>query len=263
MRLLGVALFLALAGSVASADEGTTPPAEPRPEPVKAKVPLRLVRMLPETHQALLFDRQRGTHVLAEIGGTVDGFRVADIDDDEVTLEGASGEIVLTAPPRWHGDESDDRPAHHAERAERREAKAEPQPEDPYTADDSPVPVPVADSAAPPIADDPAPAPAPAPTSSTISRLELRLAMANFSKLAASFRGGFVADGVKVDGVTEGSLFARAGLRAGDLVRAVDNQPLHSIDDAADLYARAGSARNITIQVVRGGKPLTLRVAIQ
>jgi hypothetical protein len=135
MRLVGVVLFVALAGSVASADEGT-PAVEPRPEPVKAKVPLRLVRMLPETHQALLFDRQRGTHVLAEIGGTVNGFKVADIDDDEVTLEGAAGEVVLTAPPRWRGDDraerdSDDRPARHEARPERLEAKAEPQPEDP------------------------------------------------------------------------------------------------------------------------------------
>ncbi len=319
MRLVGSVLFLALAASVAFADDAK--PADPKPEAetapaptVKAKVPLRVVRVLPDTHQALLFDKERGTHVLAEVGGTVDGFKVEDIDDDEVTLEGASGEVVLTAPaPRWR--QGDDRPERserraerHVARAERREGKAEPQPEDPYAdppvravdapeevraveapVDPSPAPTaaPVAAAPAPAPAETPAPTPAetpaPAPVATpavaapppapadvdeapgltTIPRVELRAALSNFGKLSAAFHGSFVANGVKVDGVTEGSLFARVGLRAGDIVRAVDNIPLHSIDDAADLYARAGTARNITIQVVRGGKPLTLRVTFQ
>jgi type II secretory pathway component PulC len=103
----------------------------------------------------------------------------------------------------------------------------------------------------------------PEPTTTMIRRPELRAALADFGKLAASFHGGFVAGGVRVDGTTDGSLFARVGLRPGDIVRAVDNLPLRSLDDAADLYARAGTARNITIQLLRAGKPLTLRVAVQ
>ena len=64
------------------------------------------------------------------------------------------------------------------------------------------------------------------------------------------------------DSVAPASLFARAGLRAGDVVTAVDGRPLRSIDDAAELYARAGTARNIAIQVVRADKPITLHIAI-
>src|SRR5215510_10466815 len=101
MRLAVAVVFVALAGSVAVAEDAKPSDPPPPPAPAKAKVPLRVVRMLPETHQALLFDKEHDTHVLADVGGTVNGFKVEDIDDDEVTLEGAAGEIVLTAPPAW------------------------------------------------------------------------------------------------------------------------------------------------------------------
>ena len=57
-------------------------------------------------------------------------------------------------------------------------------------------------------------------------------------------------------------MFAKAGLRNGDVITAVDGQPVKSIDDAADLYIRAGSAKSAKVQLVRGGKPMTLRLAI-
>ena len=46
---------------------------------------------MPETHQALLYDKAAGTHVLVEVGKSVDGFTVEDIDEDEVTLVGDGG----------------------------------------------------------------------------------------------------------------------------------------------------------------------------
>ena len=56
MRVARVLLFLALSGAVAHADDAK--PADPHPAdaaPARAKIPLRVVRMLPETKQALLF----------------------------------------------------------------------------------------------------------------------------------------------------------------------------------------------------------------
>ena len=58
-------------------------------------------------------------------------------------------------------------------------------------------------------------------------------------------------------------MFARAGLRAGDVITAVDGKPMRGLDDAAELYAQASSLRAVSLQVVRGGKPVTLRVSIQ
>jgi S1-C subfamily serine protease len=97
----------------------------------------------------------------------------------------------------------------------------------------------------------------------TLSRGDVRLALADFAKLTASVHGAFTPAGVRIDGLAAGSIFVKAGLKSGDLVTAVDGKPIKSLDDAADLYVRATSARNISIQIVRNGKPTTLRVTIQ
>ena len=91
MRLVVGFLALTLSGSIALADEANTPEPQPEPAPAtvvapKAKTGLRVVRILPESNQALLFDKNRGTHVLAEVGSTIAGYTVDAIDEDEVTL---------------------------------------------------------------------------------------------------------------------------------------------------------------------------------
>ena len=101
------------------------------------------------------------------------------------------------------------------------------------------------------------------PTPPRFSRGELDVALADFARLTAGVHGGFSASGVAIDRVGEGTIFRRAGLRAGDLITSVDGAPLRTLDDAANLYARAATARAITAQVVRAGKPVTLNVVIQ
>jgi len=96
-----------------------------------------------------------------------------------------------------------------------------------------------------------------------LSRRDVEAALADFGRLTASIRGSFSASGVVVDAVSDGTLFQRAGLRAGDVIASVDGIRLRSLDDAANLYARASSASAITAQIVRGGKPMTLHVAIR
>src|SRR5205823_9150887 len=96
----------------------------------------------------------------------------------------------------------------------------------------------------------------------TLSRADVSAALSDFGKLAASFRGTFTPAGARIDSLMPASIFARAGLRSGDVITAVDNVPLHTLDDAASLYARAGSARNVAIQLLRADKPITLHVAI-
>jgi S1-C subfamily serine protease len=66
-----------------------------------------------------------------------------------------------------------------------------------------------------------------------------------------------------VEAVGGGTIFAHAGLLPGDLITAVDGTPLRSLDDAANLYARAPSAKTLSANIVRGGTPLTLHVVIR
>lgn len=494
MRLAAGVLALALIAPVARAQDTTSPePARPAGDSAHARLPFRVVRVMPESRQALLFDRRRATHVLAEIGGKLEGYTVEDIDDETVTLRRDGQEIVLAAPPRGAG---------RRERAAAARAPAasvpetgEPAPIDPYGdpvrsieapgADRAPAPdrtpgpgdslppsagvrvarAPSTSAAPPPAAaviapgdggvrvaeaPDPGPAgdassatgaarsipdrapapgphagppaatgphgasstgpapspgagpdassapaagagairgveapdagsavrapavskgslpavasdgaaggaapsqdarpspaidrpvidrpaplappaaetapeiraasgrpadrrtldaraladvmtsdhaarsprgpagvpgaptraaevrpPAPAATTpaearpgdaSVISRGELDGALSDFAALTAAVRGSFTATGVAVEGVADGSVFQRAGLRAGDVVTEVDGIRLRTLDDAAELYARASSAKAITAQLVRAGKPVTLHVVIR
>jgi len=369
----GALFAILLTSSMAFADEAKPadpPPAAPAdapapapaPAPVKAaKVPLRVVRVLAESHQALLFDKTKNTHVLADIGKTIDGYKVEDIDDDEVTLTAENGsQIVLAAPDasswRHHrGDVADEaRPARPAKTP--KPAKTDTAPEDPYAAAASPqdpygeapmrtVEAPGAEMskdgivravespdalneirvvdapakpivgggvvvvpAAPTVSATTAPAAsAPAPTAPAvaaapveakspaernepkpidptaaalagaltgtavpaaeaplvISRNEVNAALGNFGALAGSIHGSFTPTGAKLDTIADGSLFAKAGLRSGDTITAVNGQPLRSIDDAANVYARVSNAKLLTVLVQRAGKPVTLRVSIQ
>ena len=131
MRLVVGLFAMFLTASVARADEAKAP--EAKLETNRVKVPLRLVKVLAESRQVLLFDKTKGTHVLAEVGQTIDGYTVDDIDEDEVTLITASGkEIVLTAPVLAPEP---------AKKPTRTPAKVVPAPADPYAgpAADSPV----------------------------------------------------------------------------------------------------------------------------
>jgi S1-C subfamily serine protease len=102
------------------------------------------------------------------------------------------------------------------------------------------------------------------PTGATVlARADVSTALSNFAALSKAIQGTFTPDGLRIDAVTAGSVFAKAGLVSGDLVTSVDGKPLRSLDDAADLYARASKARSMNAQLVRGGKPVALRVAIQ
>lgn len=399
MRLVVGLFAMFLTASVARADEAKAP--EAKLETTRVKVPLRLVKILADSRQVLLFDKNKGTHVLAEVGQTIDGYMVDDIDEDEVTLVTASGkEIVLTLPtpaaeapakkpatrapakailvpadPYAAAPAADAPVDPYAEAAVRavaapsalpamlpalgaegpivdpnaapaaptdpyaaaeksaatflppadaeptdpyatkaapadpyatapKKAKpakgaadvgaflppgtsaadaavAPPKPvakvlvappapaidvDDPYAADDEPAPAP---KARPVVVAPPAPAldpnapPAPVITPTVLSRSELNVALGDFNKLSSMLRGSFTKDGARLDSVAPNSVFAKAGLRAGDIVTAVDNAPIHSIDDAAELYVRAPQTRAANIQLLRGGKPMTLRVLMQ
>jgi membrane-associated protease RseP (regulator of RpoE activity) len=131
MRVLRIVLFSALTSGIAFAG---------------SKVPLRVVRVMPETHQALLYDKTAGTHVLVELGKTIDGFTVEDIDEDEVTLVGDGGAQVVLAAPDTHrradAKKSEDKDAKGADVKDGADG-AKDAPQDPYAAPQDPYAEPV------------------------------------------------------------------------------------------------------------------------
>ncbi|HEY5946862.1 MAG TPA: PDZ domain-containing protein [Kofleriaceae bacterium] len=369
MRLVSAVLFVALTGSTltaALADD--VKPADPQPEvapKAKTKVPYRVVKMLPESGQVLLFNKNKGNYVVAEVGQGLVGYTVNDIDEDEVTLIAENGaSVILTAPLPPRAAKRAAKPAApvdpYSEPGADVTAETDPataphsvdgpvdpylDPEPPKTAGEDGVRVASAadpstattdaprsvsadpgagavpgstaldpgiaafvdavgahttDPATPtpgkpakpakPTKGKPAKPAAPAPDAASalasaatgspataspaapkavpagtivIARSELDAALADFSKLAGTFRATFTPDGLRFDSVSEGTLLAKAGLRKGDIVTYVDGQALRSLDDAASLYARAGTLRATTVQVTRDGKLVTLHLAIQ
>lgn len=335
----------------------TTPEATVEPVQADAKFPLKVVKVMPDAEQALLFDKTKGRYVLVEVGATVGDYTVRAIDAREVTLVGKDlpVEIALAMPiakkPVKAVAKTAPKPADPY--GEDAVASAEPAappageaPEDPYAdgapamveGDDEPRIVSAdpaadperaaeivaeqtiqatqwnpaksdgaksstspfagmsADAAKPsdevanlgkpkadaegeapaakvaPTAEIEPPAEAPAapvaepeakPAATQLAKKDVDAALTDFAKLAAAIDGSFGAHGLVIAKVQAGSVFAKAGLAAGDVVTAVDGKPLRSIDDAADLYARAGGMKSATVQIVRNGKPQVLRIAIQ
>ena len=70
--------------------------AKPAPKAADDKFPLKVVKLMPESEQALLFDARRGRHILVEVGETVGDYSVRAIGTDEVTLAGKDGLRTVT-----------------------------------------------------------------------------------------------------------------------------------------------------------------------
>jgi hypothetical protein len=107
MRSL-VALLAALGALAGAAAHAETQPAGKaggqageigKPARARTTPPYRLIRILPETHQALLLDRNRGRHVLVDAGDALGGFEVIEVGGDHVVLArpGDAREFVLVA----------------------------------------------------------------------------------------------------------------------------------------------------------------------
>ena len=98
--LVGLAMAGAVAPAVAA--EGPTPPVSQK-KPAKArigKVPFRVVTLMPDTGQALVFDRDRNAHVLVAVGDRVGGFDITEIEDDHLVVARAGRELVLVVDPQ-------------------------------------------------------------------------------------------------------------------------------------------------------------------
>jgi S1-C subfamily serine protease len=65
-----------------------------------------------------------------------------------------------------------------------------------------------------------------------------------------------------VGGIDAGSPAEQAHIELGDLLLTLDGQPAESVNDMARRIASATPGQTITLEVLRGGKPLTIDVQI-
>ena len=64
--------------------------------------------------------------------------------------------------------------------------------------------------------------------------------------------------GFQVQQIQAGSLYEKLGLRAGDVIKAVNGQPINSAEDAIRLYQQIPNIGAVQMEITRGGKPENL-----
>lgn len=71
------------------------------------------------------------------------------------------------------------------------------------------------------------------------------------------------ADGYRLGRVRPGGIFAKLGLRSGDVVNTINNIPITSPDKLLSLYTKLPTASHMTIGISRYNKPLSIDYAIK
>jgi len=69
--------------------------------------------------------------------------------------------------------------------------------------------------------------------------------------------------GVKLYGIRRNSLLGKLGLQNGDLLRTINGFAMSSPDTALEAYSKLRSANNLSVAVVRRGRPLSVDYDIQ
>ena len=74
--------------------------------------------------------------------------------------------------------------------------------------------------------------------------------------------GGEVS-GFKLVAIKPGSIYERLGLKRGDILKGVNNEPVNSPQKAMELYQALKSAETIQLEIERGGSSTTLNYQLQ
>ncbi len=102
----------------------------------------------------------------------------------------------------------------------------------------------------------------------TVRRSDVQDALKNINTLLSQvrirphFKDG-KADGLALSNIKGDSIFARLGLRDGDIVQGVDDRPIRSPDDIVSFYNKLTSGSRISLQINRRGQDRTINYRIR
>jgi general secretion pathway protein C len=100
-------------------------------------------------------------------------------------------------------------------------------------------------------------------TTITVIRSEVEQSLENLNKLLSEvrvrphFRNG-KPDGLALSRIKKGSLFAKLGLKNGDVVQGMNNSNIESPDDMLALYKKLKSGSRVKLQIKRRGQTETI-----
>ena len=95
-----------------------------------------------------------------------------------------------------------------------------------------------------------------------VSRSDLQESLKNINRLLSEvrirphFKDG-KADGLALTRIKANSIFAKLGLRDGDIVKGINGRSIKSPDDVLSLYKKLRSGSNISLQINRKGQQRT------
>lgn len=100
-------------------------------------------------------------------------------------------------------------------------------------------------------------------TTITVSRLDVAKYLNDINKLMSQARirphlKDGKPDGLAVSKIRSNSIFAKLGLRNGDIVRGINDNSIKSPDDIMDFYQKLKSGSQVELQIERKGKRQTL-----
>ncbi|MEM1026064.1 MAG: type II secretion system protein GspC [Myxococcota bacterium] len=102
----------------------------------------------------------------------------------------------------------------------------------------------------------------------TIAKEEIDNVLSNLNKLATqarivpSFKDG-KANGFKLFSIRPNSLYAKIGIKNGDVVQQINGYELNSPDKALEIYSKLKDASSISVDLLRRGKAKSLSYTIR
>jgi general secretion pathway protein C len=88
----------------------------------------------------------------------------------------------------------------------------------------------------------------------TLSSSQIQKAVSNIDTLMSQANIRPHSEGFQITRIRPSSIFRRMGLRNGDIITAVGSRPIHSVNDAMDIWQDLSAGGETSIQLKRRGR---------
>jgi general secretion pathway protein C len=96
-----------------------------------------------------------------------------------------------------------------------------------------------------------------------VERSAVQEIIKNYAQLAAGLHARATKEGVRLSGIRSTSILTSLGMKNGDILHSINGYDMSDQDKALEAYAKLKSAKSLSIQIERGGTPMTIAIGIQ
>lgn len=84
-----------------------------------------------------------------------------------------------------------------------------------------------------------------------------------FQAKAVPYKENGETKGFKILSIVPGSVYESLGIQVNDVITGVNGEPMNSISRAQELFAAANSAKEVSLDIIRGGSPSTFKYQVR